>query len=183
MIRNINYHIIPECYLDTNLVETIVPPQRFEGSEGYNHQHTCNDVVKLIRTKLNDNFAVGIVDRDKRKLEHTDDFKLLVSHQNLELHVRTNKNHYLIFHKPIEQWLLDEASQYGISLASHHLPVTLKELTKISKRESSKTDQRFKQLFRDLKTQNASGINLLAKWIEHLKPNPYNADKTTLQNL
>ena len=61
MIRNINYHIIPECYLDTNLVETIVPPQKFKGSEGYNHQHTCNDVVKLIRTKLNDNFAVGIV--------------------------------------------------------------------------------------------------------------------------
>ena len=139
--------------------------------------------VRLIRTKLNDNFAVGIVERDKRKLEHTDGFKLLVSHQNLELHVRTNKNHYLIFHKPIEQWLLDEASQYGISLASHHLPVTLKELTKISKRESSKTDQRFKQLFRDLKTQNTSGINLLAKWIEHLKENNYNTDKTTLQNL
>ncbi|TAL52576.1 MAG: hypothetical protein EPN89_02065 [Methylovulum sp.] len=183
MIRNINYHIIPECYLDTNLVETIVPPQGFKGSDGYNHQHTCNDVVKLIRTKLNDNFAVGIVDRDKRKLEHTDEFKLLVSKQNLELYVHPDKNHYLIFHKPIEKWLIEEAGQCGMSLATHNLPTTLKELTRISKRESSKTDQRFKNLFRDLKTQNASGINLLAKWIEHLKANPYNADKTTLQNL
>lgn len=183
MIKNINYHIIPECYLDTNLVETIVPPQKFKSSQGYNHQHTCNDVVKLIRTQLNDNFAVGIVDRDKRKLEHTDDFELWVSKQHLELHVRNNKNHYLIFHKPIEQWLLDEAALYGISLVNHDLPATLKELTKISKREAIKTDQRFKNLFRDLKAQNTSGINLLAKWIEHLKANPYNADKTTLQNL
>jgi hypothetical protein len=183
MIKNINYHIIPECYLDTNLLETIVPPQKFKGSEGYNHQHTCNDVVKLIRMRLNDNFAVGIVDKDKRKLEHTDDFNLLVSKQNLELHVRTHKNHYLIFHRPIEQWLLDEAALYGISLASHHLPATLKELIKISKRESSKSDQRFKDLFRALKAEKTSGISLLAKWIEHLMANPYNADITTLQNL
>ncbi len=182
MIKNINYHIIPECYLDTNLVETIVPPQKFKGSQGYNHQHNCNDVVKLIRTRLNDNFAVGIVDRDKRKLEHTNDYELLVSKNNLELHIRPNRNHYLIFHEPIEKWILNEAQQVNISLDTYDLPTTLEELVNM-KGEISKNDPRFKKLFRDLKSHNASGINLLAKWIEHLKANPYNADKTTLQNL
>jgi hypothetical protein len=183
MIRNINYHIIPECCLDTNLVETIVPPKNFKGSIGYNHQPNCNDVVKLIRTKLNDNFAVGIVDRDKRKLEHTDELKLLVSKQNLELYAHPNKNHYLIFHKPIEKWILDEAEHIGISLETYNLPTTLKDLIKISKRKSSKTDPRFSSLFRKLINEKSESVNLLANWITYLKMHPYDSDREELQRL
>nr|WP_256969616.1 hypothetical protein [Crenothrix polyspora] len=164
------------------MVETIVPPQKIKGSNGYNHQHNCNDVVNVINGKLSDDFALGIVDRDKRELDRTNDFKLLVSKHNLELHIRPNKNHYLIFHKPIEKWILNEAQQVNITLDTYDLPTTLKELVNM-KCEANKNDPRFKKLFRDLKSQNASGINLLAKWIEHLKANPYNADITTLQNL
>lgn len=30
-------YIIPECYVDTNLIETLVPT-----AKGYNHQKGCN---------------------------------------------------------------------------------------------------------------------------------------------
>ncbi|MEQ1529846.1 MAG: hypothetical protein ABL925_11055, partial [Methylococcales bacterium] len=89
----------------------------------------------------------------------------------------------LIFHKPLEKWLLEESSQIGVCLATHNLPTTLKELTQISKRESSKTDQRFKGLFRDLIKENSIGIHLLANWITYLKQHPYDSDLKELQKL
>ena len=49
-------YIIPECYVDTNLIETLVPT-----AKGYNHQKGCNNVVKVMKEKLSDKFAVGIV--------------------------------------------------------------------------------------------------------------------------
>jgi hypothetical protein len=176
---------MPECYLDTNLVETIVPPERIGSTRGYNHKRSCNKVVDEMLGKLKDNFALGIVDQDKRKLSRTAEFRLLTEKQSLKLYKHQQKPHYLIFHKPIEQWILNEAQQVGIALSDsrYNLPITLKGLINESKNEFSKHDLRFSCLFRDLKTYNASGINLLAKWVGHLKENPYNADITILQNL
>lgn len=37
-------YIIPECYVDTNLIETLVPT-----AKGYNHQKGCNNVVKVMK--------------------------------------------------------------------------------------------------------------------------------------
>ncbi|WP_019866003.1 hypothetical protein [Methylovulum miyakonense] len=184
MKSNINLCVMPECYLDTNLVETIVPPERIGSTRGYNHKHSCNKVVDEMLGKLNDNFALGIVDQDRRPLSRTKEFELIADKNGLKLYKHQKKHHYLIFHPPLEQWILNEAQQVGIALnnSRYNLPTTLKELVD-DKSESSKHDYRFTLLFQDLKTQNAIGINLLAKWIEHLKANPYNADKTTLQNL
>ncbi len=184
MKSNINFCVMPECYLDTNLVEAIAPPQRISGTQGYNHKKNCNKVIDEMLGKLKDDFALGIVDKDKRPLSRTADFALLAESQGLKLHKHQQKHHYLIFHPPIEQWILNEAKQVGIALNDdrYNLPISLKGLVD-EKSEFSKHDPRFTRLFRDLKTQNAMGINLLAKWIEHLKANPYNADKTTLQNL
>lgn len=39
--------VIPECYIDTNLVETLACPG------GYNHQKGCNQVAKIMREKFN----------------------------------------------------------------------------------------------------------------------------------
>ncbi|MDO9267520.1 MAG: hypothetical protein Q7T96_00220 [Methylobacter sp.] len=185
MSFNINYRIIPECYIDTNLVETIVPPERAGSTRGYNHQHSCNKVVGIMKDKLNDDFAVGILDYDKRPLSQTSKFELLTEKQSLKLYKHPEKNHYLIFHPPIEQWILDEAKQVGISLdaPAYNLPTTLKELMNETKHEHSKNDQRFKCLFRALIKQNAFGINLLATWTKYLKEHPYSADKQELINL
>lgn len=184
MKSNINFCVMPECYLDTNLVEAIAPPQRIGGTQGYNHKKNCNKVIDEMLGKLKDDFALGIVDKDKRPLSRTADFALIAEKQGLKLHKHQQKHHYLIYHPPIEQWILDEAEQVRINLNDdrYNLPTTLKGLVG-EKSEFSKHDQRFTRLFRDLKTKNAMGINLLAKWIEYLKANPYNADKTTLQNL
>ena len=53
--------IIPECYVDTNLVSALL------GGIGVNHQKSCNKVVGRMKDKYGDDFAVGIIDNDKRR--------------------------------------------------------------------------------------------------------------------
>lgn len=173
---------MPECYIDTNLIETIVPPERIGSTCGYNHQRSCNKVINEMLGKLKDDFAVGIVDKDKNPLARTSEFELITEKQALKLYKHRQKQHYLIFHPPIEQWLLDEAEQLNISLANYGLPTTLKELLNETKNEFSKKDPKFKPLFRVLK-DNARGIKLLAEWISYLKQHPYNANINELKNL
>ena len=61
----IDLSIIPECYVDTNLIETIVPTVK-----GYNHQKGAGTVTRLMQSKLKDKFAVGIVDKDKKQCRY-----------------------------------------------------------------------------------------------------------------
>jgi hypothetical protein len=186
MIRNINRHVIPECYLDTNLVETLVPPSEIGRMRVYNHQFGCNTVAKEMKEKFSDNFAVGILDQDKMQVSYVSEFQTpLVDKQGLKLYKHPQKNHYLIFHPPIEQWLLDEAESVDLSLSDepYNLPASVKKLVSKTKNVGSRNNPELKLLFNALKKKNAKGIILLAKWIEHLKSNPYNADRTTLQNL
>lgn len=63
--------IIPECYIDTNLVETLV----FTG--GCNHQKGCNQVAKVMQEKFANRFAVGIIDADKRRPSYLNEFEKL----------------------------------------------------------------------------------------------------------
>lgn len=186
MIRNINRHVIPECYLDTNLVETLVPPDEIGRLRIYNHQFGCNTVANIMNKDFGDEFAVGIVDMDKVQPPYFSEFKApLLDKQGLKLYKHPQKNHYLIFHPPIEQWLLDEAKSVGIILSDepYNLPTSLKGLINKTKKVGSRNNPELKLLFNALKRKNAKGIILLTKWIAYLKSNPYNADSTTLQTL
>jgi hypothetical protein len=43
-------HILTECHIDTLLVKTLSPPDN-----RYNHQKSCNNVLKIIREKYKEN--------------------------------------------------------------------------------------------------------------------------------
>ncbi len=170
----IDLSIIPECYVDTNLIETIVPTIK-----GYNHQKGAGTVTRLMQSKLKDKFAVGIVDKDKKQLKYSEEFDLEIDIGDLLLfkHKNKEKHHYLIFINPaIEKWIIKNADEVGVSLQDFGLPENLKELTKITKKITSKKDNNFKKLFRELKKHNPKNIEILGNWISHLKENPYNAD-------
>ncbi len=53
--------IFPECYLDTNLIETIVPPVKRNNQQGYNHQKGCGTVSSRMKKQFADRFALGII--------------------------------------------------------------------------------------------------------------------------
>jgi hypothetical protein len=62
------------------------------------------------------------------------------------------------------------------------LPEVLGELTEITKKQTTKNDPDFKNLFRELKKKNATEINTLAEWIAYLKQNTYGSDMNKLRH-
>ncbi len=177
----IDLSIIPECYIDTNLIETIVPTIR-----GYNHQKGAGTVTKLMQSKLSDKFAVGIVDKDKKQLKYVEEFDLKIDIGDLLLfkHKNSQKHHYLIFINPaMEKWIMKNADEVGISLQDYGLSDNLSEFTKTTKKVTSKKDKTFKKLFRDLKIRNPKNIEILTNWIKYLKENPYNVDINEIRKM
>jgi hypothetical protein len=170
-------HIIPECYIDTKLIKALVPPQT-----RYNHQKGCSTVTKVMQERFSDDFAVGIIDRDKKELGYANEFDLVVEvPSTLQLFKHRNKNHYLIFICPaIEKWIIACATDADLLLQDFGLPPDFAALTKITKTSKSENNDEysanFKDLFNALRLENPSNVAVLRFWIEYLKANPYQAD-------
>jgi hypothetical protein len=172
-----DFHFIPECYVDTNLIETLVPPT----NRGYNHQKGCSTVAKtmLEHNQLKDGFAVGIIDKDRREVDYSKQFDILADIGQLQILKHPDKHHYFIRIAPaIEKWIIQNAEEVGINLKDYGLSSDLKTLCKIAKTVDSKSDVKFKQLFKDLKNKEASGIVKLTEWLSYLKEENYKADPT-----
>ena len=172
--------IIPECFVDTNLVETLVPPI----GKGYNHQHGCGTVTKVMKEKFSNGFAVGIIDKDKREVDYLKECNTIIVTGGLLLHKHKIRHHYVIQIAPvIERMILSNALSVHINLEDYDLPSDLEQLRKVSKTENSKKDIRFKRLFRDMKAANAADLVKLEAWIKYLIEKNYKADMGVLTSL
>jgi hypothetical protein len=171
--------VIPECYVDTNLTETITSPGR-----GFNHQKGCGTVAKVMQVNFSDSFALGIIDKDKKDLDYLRQFTVIAQHRNLTLLKHPNRHHYFIQISPaIETFILECAAEGGLSMGDYDLPGDLNSLCKVSKSINSKNDPKFKSLFREMKRRNVSQVARLSAWIDHLRMNTYNADLNVLRNI
>jgi hypothetical protein len=172
--------IIPECFLDTILIETIVPPL----VKDYNHKSGWPDVVKTMRENFREKFAVGIIDKDKRTTPYIKEFKMILQFkEDLELYAHTTKPHYIIYIRPaMEKWIIKCADEVGVDIGGFGLDKNVKELKKRVDNQSEK-DEKFKSLFKELKSRNASAVIMLSKWVEYLRDHNYQADMETLKQL
>lgn len=166
-------YIIPECYVDTNLVETLAC------THGCNHQKGCNQVVKVMREKFPDRFAVGIIDADKRRPSYLNDFKEIASSPHLKLLRHRSRPHFMILvHPAIDGFIMACADVGQISIADFGLPSALKEFTAQTKNVMSNSDARFKKLFRAL--GHVDEIKLIKKLITYLNTTTYKASDNEL---
>ena len=171
--------VLPECYVDTCLIETLVPP-----IDHYNHQKGSGTVARKMKNFFGDRFALGIIDKDKKELYYLREFTLVTSKYSLELYRHNLKYHYLILINPaIETFILSNAKSAGISVTSFDLPETMDEFRRVTKLVNSKRDPRFKRLFKELFKSETKEIMLLIAWISYLKKENYNADMEALKNM
>ncbi|HUZ59506.1 MAG TPA: hypothetical protein VMU83_12065 [Hanamia sp.] len=99
--------IIPECFVDTNLIETLVPP-----TGQYNHQKGCGTVAKVMKQRFADRFALGIIDRDKHEVDYLKEFNEICTSGSLILHKHKIKHHYIIQINPaIERFILKSVNE------------------------------------------------------------------------
>lgn len=171
--------IITECYADTNLIETLVPPCH----RGYNHQRNCQKVGSTMKHNFDGAFALGIVDHDKVPIPYLKECDLIVNTGSLLLHKHKTQPHYIIqLSPPLERFMLNAAKDIGLSLKECELSDDLKELTNNhTKKLISKTDPKLKNAFKALK--NAPSFALLRNWIEYLKVNTTTADVEVLKSM
>jgi len=171
--------IIPECYIDTNLIETLVP------DTGYNHQKGCGTVTRVMKERFADSFALAIIDKDKKEVDYLNEFtEICNSNGLLYLHQHKIRPHYIIQICPaIERFILTSSASVNISLPDFGLPTDLDSLKKVAKTINSKNDNRFKDLFKALLKSNVEEIRVLKAWVVYLKSNKYNININHLLTL
>lgn len=166
--------IISECYIDTNLVETLVC------TGGCNHQKGCNQVVKVMQEKFANRFAVGIIDADKRHPSYLNEFREIASSEHLKLFRHPTRSHFIILvHPAADCFILSCAEVAQISMADYELSPVLKEFTAQTKNVMSNKDVRFKRLFKSMK--DVGEMKLLESLLVYLINNTYNASNDELQ--
>lgn len=161
-------NVMPECYVDTNLIEYLL-------DAGVNHQHCCSKVVSQLKTTFNDSFAIGIIDKDKVELGYISECDEIATTEHLMLLKHREKCQYLITVKPaVDRFVMDCAREQRVDTTSFGLPSSLKEFTKISKSITSNTDPRFKKLFGAIR-QNQEILNL-KNTLKYLCEETYNSN-------
>ena len=166
-------YIIPECYVDTNLIETLVC------KAGCNHQKGCNQVAKVMQEKFADRFAVGIIDADKRKPSYLNNFNVIASSEHIELFRHSVRSHFIILvHRAIDGFILSCAGAGNIDLTEYELSPILKEFTAQTKNVMSNKDSRFKRLFKSM--ENVGEIKLMRNLISYLLNSGYGASNAEL---
>lgn len=162
-------HIFPECFVDTNILKTLLQV------DGVNHQYGCSRVMAGMDTgRFADGFAVGIIDDDKRKTYNCKEFEELCRSEHLVLLKHKSKHHYLIFVcKAAEDFLLACAQEQSLNMADYGLPDTLEGLKDVTKSNDSDKNPRIKKLVNALR--NSSEMARLERTISYLHDRQYEA--------
>jgi hypothetical protein len=172
-MHNSNKCIIPECYIDSCLVEVLLMADK----DYVNHHKGNGKVAKEMKESFKEDFCLGIIDEDKEPLDYLKEFEEKRSTEYLKLWKHEKKHHYIIQIRPVvEKWFLRICNENEINLADFNLPKDLKQLLHITKSVGSRKDERFIKLFKQMKNKNCHHFIELKKWIEFLKINKHNSN-------
>ncbi|MDE5744967.1 MAG: hypothetical protein K2H84_04820 [Paramuribaculum sp.] len=167
--------VIPECYVDTNLIEYLLDAK-------VNHQHSCTKVVGLLKNKFKDQFAIGIIDKDKVEMGFLKECDEIAKTTHLTLLKHRDRKQYLItIHPAVDRFILDCAEAENVNPEAFNLPSKLNEFTKISKSVTSNTDTRFKALFQAVKLNRE--FRNLQNSLSYMIINNYQIDDLKLREL
>ena len=171
--------IIPECYADTLLIETLVPTKK-----GYNHQHNCFKVEATMKG-LN-SFAVGIIDKDKKQIKYIDKFDLIDKVEGdliLWRHEDKKIHHWIIQICPaLERWLLNVCEQENIEV-SNFGEDALNGIKFYTKSTSRLNNPILQSLFNEINKRNENlSVRKLKGWVKLLKEKNYQVDINELRN-
>lgn len=171
---------MPECYADTLLIETLVPTKK-----GYNHKHSCFKVEEEMKFgKLKNQFAVGIIDNDKKQVTYLQEFVEIDKVEgSLVLWKHPEKDHFIIQICPaLEKWILNVCERGNISMDK--FGNNLEEFKKYTKVKASIIDKDLKHLFKTIsQKEDLIDVRKLKGWIRLLKENNYQVDINGLKNV
>ena len=105
----------------------------------------------VMQKNFADQFAVGIIDDDKKKPSYVSKFDDVGTTDHVTLKKHKDKPHYLIvISKAVEDFILSCANEQKVDLKQYGLPDDMQGLKEVTKTVKSNKDSRFKRLFNDL---------------------------------
>ena len=172
--------IIPECYADTLLIETLVPTNK-----GYNHQRNCFKVEATMKG-LN-SFALGIIDKDKKQIKYLDSFKVIDKIEGdliLWRHADERIHHWIIQICPaLERLLLKICETENIDMVDFG-ENKLDGIKYYTKSTSRLDNPKLLALFSEINRKNENVIvRKLKGWVKLLKEKNYKVDINELVNV
>ena len=170
-----HFNIIPECYVDTNLITTLILSQ-------VNHQYGCSKVSKMLEKTMKDRFAIGIIDKDKKlkNLKYVDQFEFLAKREHLELYKHPIKPHYFILVVPAaDKFIMDSAAAIGVNLKDYGLPTSLKAFIKVTKQNDSNENPTITRLIKDI--EDSPEIKALQLSLQYLIDRNFSANNEELK--
>ena len=157
--------VVPECYVDTNLINVLI-------GKACNHQKGCPTVCKTMDEKLSDQFAIAVIDQDKRQPDATNQYDEIGRNTDVVVCKHKDRPHYLILINPAaESFIMTAVNELNVDLDDYQLPKDMEGLKKQTKTISAKEDKRFERLFKDLR--NASNFKCLGELLKYLLENKY----------
>lgn len=168
--------VIPECYVDTNLINVLT-------GKFCNHQKGCPNVCKTLKDKFKEEFAIGIIDKDKRiPTEALNNYCEIAKSEYLILLKHKCLCHYIIQINPaVEIFILEAAKNLNINLDEFGLSSDLSQLKKFTKSSDAKDNKLFSDLFKSL--AQASNMKQLKAVLDYLLKNKYKVESSELEKL
>lgn len=158
--------IIPECYADTNLVQTLLQ------MKGANHQKSCGQVTNKLQSTFKDKFAVGIIDLDDKQSDYSEKSVEIARSAEVTVCRHPNTHHYLIkINNVLESFIVNCAKEVGIDLSPLGLPFEVNALMKRTKKQEAKTDPELSNYFKKL--SSSTEMSLLKDVLEYLYNSTY----------
>ena len=140
------HNVFPECNVDTNLIGHILG--------GYaKHKSTCNEVVKAVNHS--DEFAIGIIDADKRpatmdagfvRHEQTCDIDGRNSHLTMYIH-QDRKRYIFTVYPAMDGFVWDAAHDMNVDMKAMGYKSTFVAFRKKTKTIQAATDPTLRRLF------------------------------------
>lgn len=167
------YNVFPECNVDTNLVGHILG--------GYaKHKSTCNEVTKEVNQS--DEFAVGIIDADRRpatmdagfvRYEQPDGLEVKNSH--LTMYIHQDRKRYIFTVAPaMDGFIWDAAHDMGVDLKKYGYKATFAAFKKETKKLQAATDPTLRRLFQAI--SDYPELNRFRNTLKYLNNKQYGAD-------
>ena len=138
-------NIYPECNVDTNLVRFII------GGHA-KHKSSCNAVVKAVNNT--DEFAIGIIDDDKRRatmdggfVEYKQPYDV-VANIHIKMFIHNDRKRFIFTVKPaMDKLIYDAASAMSVNLTEFDLGSSFEDFKKVTKSIQAGSDPRLRKLF------------------------------------
>lgn len=172
---------VPECFFDTVILKKLLGTKK-----NVRHLKGCDNVVNALkRPELINNFAVAMIDKDKKEIDYLKECDLIIEEDKFLIWKHRTRLHFIIqITPPIEKWITEILNENGLKIEDFGYPSDYKKLKKSIKYDIDReSDEKLNKLVDAILDTNCNTIVKLKAIVQYLKEKSYQVDINELKNV